>query len=51
MKDLGVDGRITLKYVLNKEDGMVWAGFMWFTTHTHMQQSSILYKIRKLGAK
>jgi hypothetical protein len=28
-EDLGVDGRIMFKYVLEKQDVRVWSGFVW----------------------
>jgi hypothetical protein len=33
-EDLGVDGRIVLKWILEKWGGKVWAGFIWFRTET-----------------
>jgi hypothetical protein len=32
MADLRVDVRIILKYMLNKQDWMVWNGFIWLRT-------------------
>jgi hypothetical protein len=29
LEDLGVDGRITLEYILDKQVGKVWIGFVW----------------------
>lgn len=29
LKNLGVGGRIMLKSVLNKQDGVKWTGFIW----------------------
>ena len=29
LKDLGVDGRIILKWIFRKFDGEAWSGFMW----------------------
>jgi hypothetical protein len=30
-RDLGVDGRIILKYISERYDGSVWTGFIWLT--------------------
>jgi hypothetical protein len=35
LKDLGVDGRITLESVLEKQDGEVWTGFNWIRIETN----------------
>jgi hypothetical protein len=29
LKDLGLDERIILKWILKKYDGIVWTGFIW----------------------
>jgi hypothetical protein len=29
LQDPGVDGRILLKFILHKQDGRVWAKFIW----------------------
>jgi len=34
LKDLGVGGRIMLKSVLNKQDGVKGSGFIWFRIAT-----------------
>jgi hypothetical protein len=34
LADLGVDERITLIWILKKQDVTVWAGFMWLRTGT-----------------
>jgi hypothetical protein len=33
-KDLGVDGRIILKLIMNKQDGRTWTVFIWFRIGT-----------------
>jgi hypothetical protein len=30
LEDQGIEGRIVLKWILNKWDEKVWAGFIWF---------------------
>jgi hypothetical protein len=32
LEDLSIDGRIISKYILNKLDGRLWAGFFWHIT-------------------
>jgi len=34
LKDLGVGGRIMLKSVLNKQDGVKWTGLIWLKIAT-----------------
>jgi hypothetical protein len=34
LEDLGIDGRIILKYNLGKQSGRVWNGFIWFRIGT-----------------
>jgi uncharacterized sporulation protein YeaH/YhbH (DUF444 family) len=34
-EDLGVDGRMTLKRTLNKQDERVWASFVWLRRGTN----------------
>jgi hypothetical protein len=29
LEELGVDGRIILKFILRKLDGRAWSGFVW----------------------
>jgi hypothetical protein len=29
-EDVGVDGKITLEFILRKQGGKVWTGCMWF---------------------
>jgi hypothetical protein len=31
---VGVDGRIRLKWILEKEDGKLWTGFIWLRIRT-----------------
>ena len=33
--NLGIDGRIVMKWILKKEDRRMWAGFIWLMTGTH----------------
>ena len=35
LEDLGVDGRMTLKRTLNKQDVRVWASFIWLMRGTN----------------
>ena len=35
LEDIGVDGRITLKRTLNKQDARVWASFIWLRRRTN----------------
>jgi hypothetical protein len=30
LEDVGLDGRIILKYILKKQDERAWTGFTWF---------------------
>jgi hypothetical protein len=32
LKDPGADGRIILKWIFKKEEGMAWSGFVWLGT-------------------
>jgi len=34
LKDLGVDGKIILKWIFKKWDGATWTGLMWLSTRT-----------------
>jgi hypothetical protein len=34
LKDIGLDGRIILKWTLNKYGGLVWTGFIWVRVRT-----------------
>jgi hypothetical protein len=29
-EDVGVDGRITLEWILGEQSGKVWTGYIWF---------------------
>jgi len=42
LKDLGVGGKIILKSVLNKQDGVKWTGFIWLRTATKSRLVRIL---------
>jgi hypothetical protein len=33
-EDLGVDGKITLEWILGKYSGKVWTGFIWLSIGT-----------------
>jgi hypothetical protein len=35
LEDLFVDERITLEWILGKQDGKVWTGFMWLRIGTN----------------
>jgi len=35
LEDLGVDGRIILKWIYRNWDGRVWNGLIWLGTGTH----------------
>lgn len=41
VEDLSVNGKIILKFVLNKYDGMPGSGFIWFRT----EAASICFKV------
>jgi hypothetical protein len=32
LEDLGIGGKIILKWILRKFDGMAWTGIVWFRT-------------------
>jgi hypothetical protein len=34
LANVGVDGLITLKCILKKQDGRTWTGFIWFSIGT-----------------
>jgi hypothetical protein len=34
LEDLGVDGKIILGWILRKQDGRVWTGFIWLSIGT-----------------
>jgi hypothetical protein len=34
LKDLGVDGKIILKWIFSKLDGEAWTGLLWFRIGT-----------------
>jgi hypothetical protein len=34
LRDLGVDGSIILRWILNKWDGKAWTGLMWLKMET-----------------